>query len=376
VIKLNGMRPSYTPKIISLVVLFIFTVTRGVYFALPPSILSDSPLGALMLFEVPSLIFFIMYTTQLYMWGLVVYQVKKLKITDKQDTLWYLYIATDVAMIVLFIAFVIIFFSVVESALLPCQEGAPPTKIHQTVNLAYLYFLGALSALMAIAVLVIASLLLRILMSDTSKNPAVRELSTMTWLIVLTFPLMFLVRTALLIAASFFVSVPVMVFTLLELFPSAVLLYYIFPWASTSVRNADTTRTTQGRLGKTSSRSTTSSREGVTAPPNEKAGKLRDLIYKKSERPAFAEKTPEPAKELTKAEKVRALYNTKSKRSMAAEDKEPSVVLDDTKQVKADSKTQPLEDTPSASSSASASKSSTTSGTGSSSTSDASGSTS
>jgi hypothetical protein len=248
--------------------------------------------------------------------------------------------------------FIIVFYLIEEQPILPCQVGliVSSYRNHQIVNLSYLIFLGCLSALMAVAVLVLSVLLLRILVSDTSNNVAIKELTTMTALIVATFPLMFLVRTALLIAAALDsnVVIPVMVFTLLELFPSAVLLYYIYPWASAAVRgagergsdtitkstNAKTTTkgTRKGAVSTNSSSGSNDPRASINRVPSKKAMEVRKLIYKDGQVPDHLK---EPKKAMSQADKVRALYKSKTQKKTVEAELEQKIPETEPKDVKA-----------------------------------------
>lgn len=45
-----------------------FPSGRGLYFALPASVTSNTPSISIAVFEVPSLLFFLLYTTTIYIW--------------------------------------------------------------------------------------------------------------------------------------------------------------------------------------------------------------------------------------------------------------------------------------------------------------------
>jgi len=250
-IQQKGFNSSHGPKAVALFISMAFSLTRGVYFALPPSMLAKSALGGLMLFEIPGLVFFIMYNSLLYIWSTAIYNAKRLKIKNQASLTWNAYIGYNIAMVIIFIIFAIVSFTIGEAAVLPCKRGdvVDVNGSHRQVNLAYLIFLAALSSIMAIGVIIAAAMLLRLIGSGNKKSKRLQNLVRMTILILATFPIMFVVRTLLLIiaAADSSIVIPLIVFSLLEVIPTSVLLYYIFPvgpdGSASSGSTAGTTQT-------------------------------------------------------------------------------------------------------------------------------------
>ena len=102
------------------------------------------------------------------------------------------------------------------------------------VNHAYLWFIVVISVLFIIAVLALGAYFLTLVSKSKShkRNLQRQTVIQLSMLVVLTFPPMFLVKTALLLWAGLANGVvPLIVFSLLELFPSfgANLTYLLLP---------------------------------------------------------------------------------------------------------------------------------------------------
>jgi len=92
--------------------------------ALPPSFYAD-PFGILLLFELPSQFYFVMYTTVLLLWTQVIYQVRRVRATMGNVTiLLRVYIIVNVIVGAVFIIVGIIYYSIGEDSILPCQVGS------------------------------------------------------------------------------------------------------------------------------------------------------------------------------------------------------------------------------------------------------------
>jgi hypothetical protein len=227
------------PKTLALALCFIFSLSRGAYFSIPPSVLALAQF-AIWLFEIPGLLFFIMYTCLLYIWATAIYNSRRIIFKNFAPRTLRLFMGINAVMILSFIIFIIVFFTTPMDPKLPCQ--ITPTSYfrqRQQVNFAYVVFLGVLSLLMAILVFALASYLLY-LIGFAPQHKSLRRLRNMTLFILISFPPMFAIRTGLLIFAALggSVVIPLMVFTFLEVFPSVVLLYYIIPITPSAIHYA------------------------------------------------------------------------------------------------------------------------------------------
>lgn len=75
-------------------------LVRGVYMSLPYSAYKSNPKGPSILFEIPSILFFVMYMTLLFVWGEVIYKLKTL--TSRMATvssLWRAYLIANAFML-------------------------------------------------------------------------------------------------------------------------------------------------------------------------------------------------------------------------------------------------------------------------------------
>jgi hypothetical protein len=105
---------------------------------------------------------------------------------------------------------------------------------HHLVNVAYLGFIALVSVLMALFVVIIGSSFLKILNKSLRISPKAiirrKAVIRLTIPVLVTFPPMFITKSVLLVwSAAANGTVPIIVFTLLELIPSFVLLNYILP---------------------------------------------------------------------------------------------------------------------------------------------------
>jgi len=81
--------------------------------AIPPSNYAGNSVSILFVFEFPSFIFFVMFTTVLYLWAQVLYRVRTMKRKAGQIKLiWQLYLGINVGMFLVFVIFVIIYYSI------------------------------------------------------------------------------------------------------------------------------------------------------------------------------------------------------------------------------------------------------------------------
>jgi len=110
---------------------------------------------------------------------------------------------------------------------------------HYTTNLAYLIFNGIVVLILAIVYLVVGVMFIRQL-GKTSKKGLIVQ---MTYLVTGTFVPMFIVKSALILWSAISNGVvPLIVFSLLEIIPGCVLLYYILPQLSSQSEVSSMTR--------------------------------------------------------------------------------------------------------------------------------------
>jgi len=175
----------------------------------------------------------------LYLWAEVIYKVKTVSSTmGTVKKVWRAYLGVDAIMIILWIIFVIIYYTIGEDKGLPCQAGdiIPKTR-HLLVNYSYLWFIVVISIIFIVAVVALGAYFLFLVGKSNSqrRNQQRQVVLQLTIIVLCSFPPMFLIKTALLLWAGLSNGVvPLIVFSLLEILPSYVLLYYIYPWVAGS----------------------------------------------------------------------------------------------------------------------------------------------
>jgi len=273
----------YGNKLFFLAVAFIFSVTRGIYFTLALLGIGE-PVTILILFELPTIFFFIMYMTLLWIWSKVIVASKRLKIGSTADQKVFRgYVSVNVIMLILWAAFVVVYYVIQEDPALPCAQGDVILKLrHQIVNTVYLWFLAAIALIFALAVVVLGFVFLKILFASQQATVKLRGshggssrigLYRLTYAVIFTFPPMFAIKSALVLWSALTNGVvPVLAFALLEFVPSLVLLYFIAPFSKadrkmirskgSEPRGSGVTASTKtGKTGSMSSGSSNSSTE-------------------------------------------------------------------------------------------------------------------
>lgn len=217
-------------KIGILSVVVIYSLCRTLFFGIPPELLFSN-IGSVVLFELPTTLFFIMYTSVIHLWIETIYRIKSI---DTSRAILFLkgYLILNGVMIVSFIVFIVAFFTVEEDQSSPCEllELNVSATRRSQVNLAYLIFIAILAMIMAVIYMVVG-LYFIIKYISKSKNHCF-QMGLMTGIIMSTFVSMFLVRSSLMLYAALTARsypVPILVFSLLEILPSLALLYYILP---------------------------------------------------------------------------------------------------------------------------------------------------
>jgi len=121
-----------------------------------------------------------MYTSLLYIWSTAIYQARRLKLENRTRLILHVRWGSEALMMIIFIVFAVVFYTIDEDSILPCkrQEVLMTYAKHQTVNFAYLIFLGILSLIMAVTVITCAALLLT-LIGNSKSSGRMRALAQM-----------------------------------------------------------------------------------------------------------------------------------------------------------------------------------------------------
>jgi hypothetical protein len=173
-----------------------------------------------------------MYTSVLLLWVKVIVSVIKLRVAvARRAVTQRLYWALNAAVLAVFVAFIVAFYTVAEPQPLSCQaaEVRPRFLERRVVNVVYLVFVALLSILTALAYMVMGALFLR---QMAGRHAVTKRLDVvlMTVVLLVTFAAFFVIRSCLLLWSALTAGVlPLLVFALLELVPSFALLYYMLP---------------------------------------------------------------------------------------------------------------------------------------------------
>jgi len=212
---------------------------------LPNDLLSGSPLGSLMLFEVPTVLFYTLYSTVLYLWARIVLSSAIIRTGscvgfNSRKGLLRVYIGLNLSVVILFIAFLIAYYVVGDASVLPCVASSTLTgrtawSVRRNVNLAYVVFLAILAVLSALMISVLGLVFIRRVNSMTDKHKR-RSVLILTAAVLVVFIVCFLVRCVLTLWAAVVDSMlPLAVIALLELLPATALIVYLVPLRNAGV---------------------------------------------------------------------------------------------------------------------------------------------
>jgi len=224
-------RTTSTPvKLGALIATLLFTLARAIYMALPAQ---TATVANLLLFEVPTLLYYIMYTSVLFLWVKVTKTIIRLKADAATDTnLKRVYYGINAAMATAFLVFIIAYYAVQEPDPLPCRrdEIRPVFVAARSANVAYLIFLATLSIAMAIAYVTLGLLFLKQLFAASVSAGRRKNFIRMTIVVLVSCVSLFVLRSALILWTALSDNVlPLIVFSILEIIPTSILLYYILP---------------------------------------------------------------------------------------------------------------------------------------------------
>jgi len=133
---------------------FYLRLARCAKFAIDPSAVAPYPIISLLLFEIPTYLFFVMYMTVLYLWYLafilfdwelpqaihsfllrseVIYKFRRLK-RLKVRSVMRGYVVLNLLMLLIFVVFFVLFFVIEEDPLPPCQQGKSHFYVRMSID--------------------------------------------------------------------------------------------------------------------------------------------------------------------------------------------------------------------------------------------------
>lgn len=183
--------------------------------------------ATVVIFEFASVLFIPMITGIFYIWRTIVDGFDKLKPRDKSIPIPLPFWASFVIVISITLVFAIVFYTVPEQATLPCRTDLAITLHHNKIltNLGYVIVMALLSV---IPVLIYPYQGI-IFLHKTGRRPIVMRA---TLSVLVTFVPMFAIKSMLTLWSALTGGVvPVLVYCALEVIPTLVLEYYIYPIA-------------------------------------------------------------------------------------------------------------------------------------------------
>lgn len=245
-------------KMIFIGIIFLNCVIRAAYVLLPSNTFTTKLAAAeFTVFELPTFLFFSVFTSIIYLWLLVVAKTgvlgnRKAMKTRRALMLRVLVIGnlTMYFFVILFIILIAILPRLAKSA--PCFLGnanadASGNNVSYKIKLAYWIFEFVVSVTVALAFLISALLLLRLMLRSSKALKRSRKYSTPVLIITsvaIICSIGLIIRNSVFLwAASTGNTVNVLVFAFLEIIPQAFLLFYLHPFrvfreASTSTHNS------------------------------------------------------------------------------------------------------------------------------------------
>ena len=293
-------------KLIFITIIFVNCVIRAAFVLLPSNAFSaKTAAGEFTVFELPTFLFFSVFTSIIYLWLLVVAKTGVLgnrkAMKTRRTLMLRILIFGNLIIYIFFIVFIILIAilpRLAKSA--PCYLGnandeASGSNVSYKIKLAYWIFEFVVSTAIALAFIFSAALLLRLMLRSSKTLKRSRKYSTPVLIITcvaVVCSIGLIIRNSVFLwAAATGNTVNVLIFAFLEIIPQAFLLFYLHPFrvfreASTSTHNSKSsaelgTRTgtgTSGTYGSKSKITHPSSREYsaetiTLTPPTKRAAK-------------------------------------------------------------------------------------------------------
>eukprot|EP01127_Copromyxa_protea_P009048 TRINITY_DN2103_c0_g1_i4.p1 TRINITY_DN2103_c0_g1~~TRINITY_DN2103_c0_g1_i4.p1 ORF type:complete len:1585 (+),score=263.48 TRINITY_DN2103_c0_g1_i4:684-4757(+) len=212
---------------------FLFLLIRAVYFIVYPiGVLEAEPIASYFVFEFPTFLFLVMNSTVIYLWLEISQTMKSLHLKGSgiHSGLFMGWIMWNTFILLSFIGFIVAYYvspSGKEPTACSIYYAEQASKAKLDVSLAYVIFVAVLSIGMAVTFIVIGAKFLRMTAGQSSRG---NKLLIYTWSVMSIFAVCFVVKSVLLlIAATTNFTIPILVFALLEQFPTSVLMWYVRP---------------------------------------------------------------------------------------------------------------------------------------------------
>jgi len=238
-----GKPPRWKLKLFFGLIMFTFLLIRAVYFIVYPiGVLEDQPVASYLVFEFPTFLFLVMNSTVIYLWTEILITVRTFSSGGEFRTrILGSWVAWNFLVLLSFTAFIIAYYTIANHDVLSCALffSLKPSSSEVAVSYAYVIFVAILCFIMAAAFVVSgASVIFPVCSHHVQMTSARKSFILRTWIVMSIFALCFVTKSILLlIAANSDLIIPVIVFSLLEQIPTAVLLIYIQPPVALAVKS-------------------------------------------------------------------------------------------------------------------------------------------
>ena len=221
-------------KIATLVMAIIFLSLRSIHMSnFDSSWFRENSILALLIVEVATVLFYVIYTSILYLWLIVILAVIKFNKRFDSTNAFNWYLISNSIVIISFVVLIVAYYLVPGVNVPPCKakEIIVNGNNKYIANIAYLIFMSILSIITTIAYLFMGSWFIRELNYRGTASIIKRKyLVIMTIVILITFSALFIIRSVVVLwSAATSALIPLWSYAILELLPLITTLYYISP---------------------------------------------------------------------------------------------------------------------------------------------------
>jgi hypothetical protein len=233
-------------KLVFISIIIVNCIIRAVFVSLPANAFKPSAAaGQFTIFELPSFLFFTVFTAIVYLWILVIAKTGVLgnrrAMKTRKKTIFRTYVCGNIVMYLVFIVFIILIAVLPKlQKKSPCFLGtassdAAGSDVSYTIKLAYWIFVFVVSVVVALVFLIAAALLLRLMsksqgMRKKKSNDNNTSIAIITSVAVVCSIVILIRSSVFLWSAKTGNPVNVLVFAFLEIIPQAFLLFYLHPF--------------------------------------------------------------------------------------------------------------------------------------------------
>jgi hypothetical protein len=216
----------------------------------------NNGIAGLLIVEIPTVFFYLIYTSILYLWFMIINAVVKLSKKKMNEKIAFnRYLIINVLVMLSFIILIISYYLVSGLKVPPCKVPSA-TDITESgggkhmANIVYLVFIAILSIITTVAYLYIGSwFLIEVIKTNQSTAIERKDIIIMTIVILIMFSIIFIVRSAVVLwSAVTNATIPLWAYVILDILPILTTLYYIYPPHKTRVSNTPTSNRSKSSI--------------------------------------------------------------------------------------------------------------------------------